>query len=135
MLLQTMEILHECRDIYKINYKYTMELGDMPNDLILVVREYVRPEELYCCNSTYSRGYLSRNRQLLIHRTAYIRFLLRKDMHYIFGILMRNCWDILMRPGTYAYERRKYRSFVEFMEQYCITNQAQRCRQIIRDVK
>ena len=130
-----MGILHECRDIYKINYKYTMEIGNLPNDLILIIGEYVRPQDLYCCNSIYFSRYWVQNRPARLYQSSYTRFLLRNDMHYVFGSLIRSNLNIFMRPGTYTYEKKKYRRFAEFMEQYCIRNQSQGCRQIIRDVK
>jgi hypothetical protein len=112
-----------------------MQIGDLPNDLILVIGEYLRPQDLYCCNSIYFTKYWVQNKPPRLHQATYIRFLLRNDMHYVFGSLIRSNLSIFMRPGAYMYEKKKYRRFAEFMEQYCIRNQSQGCRQIIRDVK
>ena len=114
-----------------------MEIDTLPNELIGVIYEYVRPHELRCCNTAYFTRYLVPNRQSALYKSSYLRFLLRNDMHYVFGILMRrNANSIFRGPGTYVYGRRKYsQGFTAFMEQYCINNQSQRCRQIIRDLK
>ena len=111
-----------------------MIIVDFPNDIIREIRKYVRPCDLFECNSWYFSNLYGEKRRLIMDRDAYVRFMIRNDMYYVFGLYVQNNSSIYGRRSIYEYGNAKYRSFIKFMNDYCIQNQSQRCREIIHPI-
>jgi hypothetical protein len=109
-----------------------MIVADLPGDVVGRVREYVRPCDLFRCNVDGFSGVYRDIRQDMMSKDAYVRFLIRNDMHFVFGLYVRNSPLIYGRRSIYEYGKTRYRGFVEFMNEYCIQNRSQRCREIVR---
>ena len=109
-----------------------MMSADLPDDMVGRIWEYVRPCDLFQCTVGWFSGAYSDILEDIMGRDAYARFLMRNDMHFVFGLYIRSNPLIYGQRSIYEYGKVRYRGFVKFMDEYCIQNQSQRCREIIR---
>lgn len=110
-----------------------MEIIHFPIDIIMEIYNYIRPKDLFQCNTFFFIKYYKHNREFIWTRSAYVRYLIRNDMQYIFDIHIKNNFNKYSKIITYIYGKVKYKSFLHFMDKYCIDNRSSRCRQIIQN--
>ena len=108
-----------------------MELENVPEDLIQIIWELLEPEIKVWINKKYYKKYHSVIQLMIPRFDSFTRSMVRHDNNFIMEQLIpENLWRWI-NIKKYPYEGRIYPNYMMFFLNFCIDNDAVKCKNIL----
>ena len=108
-----------------------MELETVPEDLIQIIWEFLEPEIKVWINKEYYEKYHSVIQIMIPRFDSFTRSMVRRDNDFTMQqIIQENLWRWI-RIKKYFYEGRIYPNYMLFLLNYCVDNDAIKCKNIL----
>ena len=111
-------------------------LKKMPEELIRIIKEYLPISVLLFLNKTLYLKY-HKNVISMIPKNLYdnyIRDIIRTDSHFVFYLIVKENIMFWVCNKITTYKNVSYPNFYCFINNYCIINQANNCRNALEKV-
>jgi len=108
-------------------------ISDLPDEIIELIKEYIPLCKLVFVNSTYYKLYHHTIKKQIPFFDNYIRDTIRRDNDYVFKQIIRENYDIWLKKKQYAYKNMIFNNYIYFIRYYCIENNSEKCRLLIKE--
>ena len=121
------------------------KINTIPMDIVLLIKEYIQIDVLLITNKTFYKKNLMLERfnkfkkGPIIKRfynisiDTYVNRIIKKDLNYIFQLLIEYKYKHWIKLKNYKYRGHKFSNYIYFLEQLCITSNSNKCRNLIKD--
>ena len=118
------------------------KINKIPLDLVMIIKTYIRREIIIITNKKdYENEYMKikmDSNTVLPYKTnytleSYIRRIIKNNLNYIFKMVIKYKYNHWAKIKKYKYKEYKYGSYIQFLEQLCITLESTKCINVIRD--
>jgi len=110
-----------------------MNLSNLPDDIIDLIKEFVPPHKLVFVNKTYYNLYHHTIRTCIPLYENYVRDMVRRDNNIVFDKILGENIDLWIKNRQYRYKNMVFNNYIYFIIYYCIENNAEHCREITHD--
>jgi hypothetical protein len=106
---------------------------NLPDEIISEIFDYIPRVKLIFVNIAYYNlyHYLIKNHIPLYE--SYTRDMIRRDVFFVFGRLLRDNIDIWMKNRHYRYKNMVFSNYIYFVLHFCMENNSDRCRIILME--
>ena len=112
-------------------------MDNLPNDIILEIKEYIPEVFLYKTSKTNFDAYYHKivNKYTLKDKEFqnYIKHLVKKDCHFQFNILLNLYEKQWLNTKKWIFKNVKYFNYLEFLKYICIENKSNKCRILLNN--
>ena len=105
----------------------------LPTALIQIIEEYIPPivtifltKQNYINNHRLIKKYINKR-----NTENYIRAMVRQDNYFVFNQLLIENWERWLHLKKYYYRSCIYSNYLHFLDDYCIDNESNECRNLI----
>lgn len=121
------------------------KINTIPMDIVLLIKEYIQIDVLLITNKTFYKKNLMLERfnkfkkGPIIKRfynisiDTYVNRIIKKDLNYIFQLLIEYKYKHWIKLKNYKYKGHKFSNYIYFLEQLCIISNSNKCRNLIKD--
>lgn len=121
------------------------KINTIPMDIVLLIKEYIQIDVLLITNKTFYKKNLMLERfnkfkkGPIIKRfynisiDTYVNRIIKKDLNYIFQLLIEYKYKHWIKLKKYKYRGHKFSNYIYFLEQLCITSNSNKCKNLIKD--
>lgn len=108
---------------------------NLPEDMVNVIKEFVPYKYLIFTNrrNYYLYHSLLRNNIIGNQFESYVRDMIRRDNDMGFHEIIKENIHIWNRTQNYEYKHHKYNNYTLFLLDYCIENESNKCRILIKE--
>lgn len=107
----------------------------LPEDMINVIKEFIPPRYLIFTNKT--NYYLNHSiiKQNIIGNQfeSYVRDMIRRDNDMVFSQILKENILLWTNVRNYEYKHNKYANYIYFLLDFCIENDSNKCRMLIKE--
>jgi hypothetical protein len=108
------------------------QISDLPNDIIELIKEFIPREKLVFVNTTYYKLYHHNIKKLIPLYDNFIRDMIRRDNEFVFERIIEENIKIWLKKKEYVYKNMIFNNYIYFIMNYCIENNSDRCREILK---
>lgn len=105
----------------------------LPNEIIQLIKEYIPINKLVFVNSVYYKSYHYLIKKNIPLFENYIRDTIRRDNEYVFEQIIRENLNYWVKKRQYIYKNMIFANYIYFIIHYCIENNSDKCRLIIKN--
>jgi len=119
----------------KKNNFQLLNVMNLPEDMVNVIREYIPHKYLIFTNKTnyYQYHSLLRNNIIGNQFESYVRDMIRRDNDMAFREIIKENLPIWNKIQNYEYKHHHYPNYILFLLDYCIENESNKCRILIKE--
>jgi len=107
----------------------------LPEDIINVIKEYVPIKYFICTNKKNYYLHHSIIKQNIVGNQfeSYVRDIIRRDNDMAFSEIIKENIQLWNKVRSYEYKHHTYDNYLYFLLDYCIENDSNKCRIIIKE--
>lgn len=107
----------------------------LPEVILSKIKEYIPVQYLVDLNRDYYDLYSSENRKFIqgSYFNSYIRDVVRKDNSFVLDYVMKEYSTTWNKNKKYNYDNSSYSSYSEFLKQYSLDKNSQKCNNLLSD--
>jgi hypothetical protein len=118
------------------NQKCLKMINKLPQELIKIIFEYIRPIVLVTLNKSYYVIYHPSIKKYLCNvkhqYDNYIRDIIRRDNNYVFNQVLQENYRHWLHFHNYCYKDKIYINYLYFLLDYCMLYESNKCKQMIQ---
>lgn len=118
----------------KKNFDFS-NVAKLPQDMIYEIKSFIPNKYLVFTNKTnyYLYHSLLRNNIIGNQFESYVRDMIRRDNDMAFREIIKENITIWNRIQNYEYKHHPYNNYILFLLDYCIENESNKCRILIKE--
>jgi len=115
---------------------YYALICNLPDEIINIIKSYVRPYDIMFTNKSYYTLYHKYLRPYIIKNNIenYIRNIIKRDCDLVFERLIYENINKWIIPRDFIYKNHIYKNYIYFLIHYCIDVDSDKCYNMITNI-